>query len=342
MYQLMTKKLVISLSFVRFLQLIYKGRSYHSLPPVELRACAEREGVHFTFSADQTSHLATLQEFFHLVLDPYFQKKKKELNLRAEFPCIVVMDCYPSHTSEEFRDYIRSYMPWIIMVYSPPRQNMASLPACRYLPRLIREVTRELGALYVCNQLKEQWEKDESELEGDKLVVDVRAGTIKPLSPTWMLVAWKKVFEKNRELLAESWASYQEGIGLLSAWDARMQLEAADKKSEVFPPVFGPWKDVEVRAKDYVPTQEPEKAFEGDDSLPQMVIEDPRMFVAASGIELPPIETVFQKGSIMTEEELESVNAAVVNIRSREREEAGRKDQKRSRKNPRNIGNSQY
>lgn len=274
-----------------------------------------------------------------MVLDPYFQKKKKELNLRAEFPCIVVMDCYPSHTSEEFRDYIRSYMPWVILVYSPPKQNIASLPACRYLPRLIREVARDLAALFVCNQLKDKWEKEESELQGDKLLVDVRAGTIKPLSPAWMLAIWKKVFEKNRDILAESWGSYQEGIGMLSAWDARMQLEAADKKSEVFPPVFGPWKDVEVRAKDYVPSQDPEKAFEGDDSLPQMVIEDPRTYVASSGIELPPIEAVFQKGSIMTEEEMESVNVAVDNIRSRERDEAEKKDHKKT-KNPRSLGSS--
>lgn len=53
------------------------------------------------------------------IYEPYVAKIVEQDGLPADQKSILLLDCYPVHTSEEFRSYVRSRHPNVFLVYVP-------------------------------------------------------------------------------------------------------------------------------------------------------------------------------------------------------------------------------
>ncbi|KAH9914425.1 uncharacterized protein B0H18DRAFT_1216055 [Fomitopsis serialis] len=82
-------------------QQVWSGQTVKSLPDVDADGMDKAQMRGFDFSsaasAKKTSHFSTLKTMKEKILD---------LNLPADQRAILIIDCYPVHTSEEFRVYI--------------------------------------------------------------------------------------------------------------------------------------------------------------------------------------------------------------------------------------------
>jgi hypothetical protein len=46
-------------------------------------------------------------------------KRKAELGLAADHPCVVLLDCWSVHKTSEFRDFVKEAAPWIFILFVP-------------------------------------------------------------------------------------------------------------------------------------------------------------------------------------------------------------------------------
>ena len=111
-------------------QVIFKGRSPASLPnphpddPALKEAYREAVnlGFHFEYAGKSDTYWSTLETMKMWVWDtvvPYFKKQKAELGLRDDHECILQLDVWSVHASEEFRQWMWENHHEIILVYVP-------------------------------------------------------------------------------------------------------------------------------------------------------------------------------------------------------------------------------
>jgi hypothetical protein len=86
---------------------VVEGTTPKVLPPPDLRAAAEAEGCHFSFSYNHWSSQATMKFYMWEVIEKYLVRKRKELKLRPDFPCIILLDCWSVHKSKEFLTWVQ-------------------------------------------------------------------------------------------------------------------------------------------------------------------------------------------------------------------------------------------
>lgn len=46
-------------------------------------------------------------------------QKKEELGLSPDQKCILILDCWFGHISDEFRSWVKRMYPWLILLYIP-------------------------------------------------------------------------------------------------------------------------------------------------------------------------------------------------------------------------------
>ncbi|KAF8317303.1 uncharacterized protein EI90DRAFT_3133952 [Cantharellus anzutake] len=60
-----------------------------------------------------------MKQYVEDILVPYFLEQKRRLTLPDDYHCIWKLDVWAVHTSREFREWIYSCFPWIILDYVP-------------------------------------------------------------------------------------------------------------------------------------------------------------------------------------------------------------------------------
>lgn len=53
------------------------------------------------------------------IYDPYVQRVIIEEGLNADQKSVLLLDCYPVHTGVEFRSYVKSHFPNVIILFVP-------------------------------------------------------------------------------------------------------------------------------------------------------------------------------------------------------------------------------
>ncbi|EIW86268.1 hypothetical protein CONPUDRAFT_40712, partial [Coniophora puteana RWD-64-598 SS2] len=104
------------------LQVIMKGSTSRSLPSANAPRMAEARSRGFIFSLNRDSYwssVALSEEYFELILVPYFIRHKARLHLDDDQACIVLLDCWSVHRSAELRSIISRRWPWIRLRYVP-------------------------------------------------------------------------------------------------------------------------------------------------------------------------------------------------------------------------------
>ncbi|KZT50663.1 hypothetical protein CALCODRAFT_421676, partial [Calocera cornea HHB12733] len=107
-------------------QSIWKGSTNRSLPFANnttqpILQVAQQQGHIFTLSCSTTywTNFTTLKLFVHDLLIPYYEAANERAGRNQHDPCLWIIDVYLVHWSAEFRDWIRTTHPWILLQYIP-------------------------------------------------------------------------------------------------------------------------------------------------------------------------------------------------------------------------------
>lgn len=105
------------------LQAIFTGVDPNrSLPKPTAPKYDEARKLGFRFEVSKTkthwSNHGTMHLYVQHILAPYFEKHKARLNLPNQ-RCIWLIDVWSVHRSKEFRTWMKTHYPWIIILYVP-------------------------------------------------------------------------------------------------------------------------------------------------------------------------------------------------------------------------------
>ncbi|KEP49337.1 DDE superfamily endonuclease, partial [Rhizoctonia solani 123E] len=104
-------------------QAIYAGRSARSVPNSDTPEFQQALTRGFCFDFSNTnnywSSFGTMCLWVTRILVPYFLRKRVENNLPSDQKCILQVDCWAVHRSAQFREWMSTNYPWIIILYVP-------------------------------------------------------------------------------------------------------------------------------------------------------------------------------------------------------------------------------
>ncbi|KDQ09850.1 hypothetical protein BOTBODRAFT_88941, partial [Botryobasidium botryosum FD-172 SS1] len=110
-------------------QAVYAGKTELSAPcqikdkspqAEETWAYVKAHDLSFTESGNESywATMKTLQAMFHSIA-LYFEAQMVQLGLPPHSQCVVIIDAWSVHRSQELRDWIKSMFPWITILYIP-------------------------------------------------------------------------------------------------------------------------------------------------------------------------------------------------------------------------------
>lgn len=103
-----------------YMQVIYQGKTSASLPAINLRSGVKFAGWHWTQTENHWSNLNAQKQLTNHIIAPYVAKKKEELGLPQSQKALWLIDCWPVHISEDYRNWMKEQHPLIIVLFIPP------------------------------------------------------------------------------------------------------------------------------------------------------------------------------------------------------------------------------
>ncbi|EKM49365.1 uncharacterized protein PHACADRAFT_61551, partial [Phanerochaete carnosa HHB-10118-sp] len=104
-------------------QAIWKGKMKVSLSHPSSPSYAEAWEIGIRFETSNTDNywptFGTMCSYVTNILAPYFASMKAKLNPPADQECILLLDVWSEHCSEQFRDWMKKTYPWIVLSYIP-------------------------------------------------------------------------------------------------------------------------------------------------------------------------------------------------------------------------------
>ena len=148
-------------------QQVWGGKVAKSLPSKEADGMAEalKHGFVFSTAASTTSprsHFTTLKsmiEYVDGIVVPFIDRVVKEDNLPTDQKFILLIDVYPVHAGEEFRDYIHVKHPRCILIFIPGNCTGKFQPADVGLQRPVKHRLKQAQFQYLVSEQKKQLEK---------------------------------------------------------------------------------------------------------------------------------------------------------------------------------------
>jgi hypothetical protein len=204
------------------LQLIFKGQDTNkkqqkAVPTLRDVDIKRTRGWHLTQTANHWSSLDSMQDYIRYIIRPWVDAKGRELGIINPH-CVLLLDCWSVHKSEEFRAWIARAYPFYHLVFVPAGCTGKAQPADVILQRpfkagIVNEFTR--------------WMTMEIHLmvKGGARASEVRVNTgmptLKPTRVTWTWASWANL-RQRKEMIVKGW----EKCGLGNVLDAVRQVEA--------------------------------------------------------------------------------------------------------------------
>lgn len=172
----------------------FKGKSNQSLPKKTAAKYDEAKEIGFIFSYSKTDTYWATAEIVKLYISeivvPYWNKKKEELGCLSTQECILQIDVWAVHRSQEIRDWLHRTYPWIIIEYVPGGCT-GIFQGCdvgiqRVLKLSIKRSQHQDIVIELLDQLDNGVEPDETRL-------DTTLGTLRDRCVDWLVTAYKYV-----------------------------------------------------------------------------------------------------------------------------------------------------
>jgi len=180
------------------MQAIYSGKTNRSQPSKNAPKFRDLINASFLLQESGTatywSNIQTMKDFVNRILAPYFNKKKAELNLLPSQKSLWTIVVWSVHRSKEFRRWMRTTHPTIILDFVPGGCTGVAQPCDVGIQRpfklsLKRSYHEDIVA-DVVNQLK----------AGNEVVsIDMRLAVIRDRSVHWIWNAYQSI--NNAELV---------------------------------------------------------------------------------------------------------------------------------------------
>jgi hypothetical protein len=104
-------------------QAIYMGKSVRSCPEKSAKNYNATQAANFQYEYSNTgtywSTQKTMQDLVDTIIEPYFSEQKAKLGLPETQKAIWQIDAWSVHRSQEFRDWMKTNHPNIILHYVP-------------------------------------------------------------------------------------------------------------------------------------------------------------------------------------------------------------------------------
>ncbi|KAG8955750.1 hypothetical protein FRC04_007741 [Tulasnella sp. 424] len=183
-------------------QAIYTGKDpQRSLPKPTAFAYNELVSLGHRFEVSKTStYWATQETMRYYVIHiaaPYFRRKINELKLPGNQRCILYIDVWSVHRSAEFRGWLRTMYPWILLQFCPGGCTSLFQPCDANINRLAKEAIRRAALEDI---IKETTAFLEAGISPESIVLDKTIGTLRNRTPGWLLAAWKAVNQGDHVL----------------------------------------------------------------------------------------------------------------------------------------------
>ena len=127
----------------------------------------------------------------------------------------MAIDCWSVHISKEFRDWMKTHHPEILVLYIPANCTSIYQPADVVIQRPFKHAFRQEFNKFTMDTISSQLKG------GEDVQMDFKMSKLKPHLCHWLYKAWINVSSKT-DMISKGWTQ----IGLLRAFDNDFQKQA--------------------------------------------------------------------------------------------------------------------
>lgn len=191
-------------------QAIYSGKDpRRSLPKASSPGYTElvKGGHRFDVSGTSTywATQSTMRSFVTHIVVPYLERKKRDLGLPANQRCILYIDVWSVHRSAEFRGWLRTTFPWLLLQYCPGGCTSLFQPCDANMNRAAKNAIRRAELDDVVNETTALLE---SGVAAEAIILDKTIGTLRDRTPGSLLEAWKAINQRDLVLKVSYFPSH--------------------------------------------------------------------------------------------------------------------------------------
>jgi hypothetical protein len=99
--------------------IIFLGKTFRSLPSTKDMKELTDQGCQFLYTDTHWSTNLTMKKFVNVIVVPFLLKRVSELKLLPGQKCLLLLDVWKVHLTEDFRGHIRENYNWILVKYIP-------------------------------------------------------------------------------------------------------------------------------------------------------------------------------------------------------------------------------
>lgn len=170
-------------------QAIYEGKSHLSLPRKSAPnyALATEAGIRFEYSGNSTywSTQKTMRSLVDDIIAPYFSEQKQKLGLPEEQKSIWQIDVWSVHRSREFRNWMKTNHPNIILHFIPGGCTGVFQPCDVGIQRIMKHSLKRSCHHDLVEEILGQVDTGKQQVTIDKTV-----GVLRDRTVTWLWNAY--------------------------------------------------------------------------------------------------------------------------------------------------------
>jgi len=181
------------------MQFIYEGTTQRC----EAKPLPETTAAHFhlTHSPNHWSSQTTMREYIQEIIEPYVRDAITRYGLSANAKAILLLDSWSVHTSDEFRNFMKTKRDKFILVYIPACCTSKLQVADTHLNFVFKHgVRRQFNAASAERMLQSLQKNEEIEK------MDVTMGALKPNILKWCFESWKSI-KLDKAYVIHAWDS---------------------------------------------------------------------------------------------------------------------------------------
>ena len=172
-------------------QIIYKGKTKRCLP----KKTKFPEGFHITMTPTHWSNETTSIEYFEKILDPYFVKKRKDLNLPEDQKCLVISDVFTGQQTGAVEVLYQSKN--VIIVKVPANMTHLFQPLDVSINGLVKSHLRDKFESWYAESIVAQLTRG---ISPDHITIDCTLGAIKELHATWIISVYNFLHTRKEDI----------------------------------------------------------------------------------------------------------------------------------------------
>jgi len=167
-------------------QLIYQGKTPKCLPPLD--------GIppdwDVTFTENHWVNEMTVMRYLENILFPYFEAKRAELQLDADFPCLVIYDRFRGQCTPRITSMLKKRHIYIVIVPANCTDRLQPLDVSvnKSVKAFLRNQFQDWYATCMCQQMRIR-----SDEKTPLVPIDLKMSIVKPLGVQWMLNMYKYI-----------------------------------------------------------------------------------------------------------------------------------------------------